>query len=90
MSQTVTSSSSGAEEEIFSAKKTLHHRSGFESTVLCLHYYSNALGFDFGDQEEVYKVDQIKEWAQFEDPIWLDNLKDQLFKIAGNFIYLCV
>lgn len=27
-----------------------------------MHYYSNALGFNFEDQEEVYREEKIKEW----------------------------
>lgn len=42
--------------------------------IMCLHYFSNALGLQFGTQnEEVYRLDQIKEWAAadskwFEEP----------------------
>ena len=43
------------------------HSHRFESHVLCLHVYSNALGFDFSDKDDVYRVDQIKEWADPED-----------------------
>ena len=35
----------------------------FDTRVLCLHYYSNALGLDFGDEGDVYRVDQIEEWG---------------------------
>ena len=31
---------------------------------MCLHYFSDALGLQFGNlNEEVYNIDQIKEWA---------------------------
>ena len=36
--------------------------SAAQARVLCLHYYSNALGFNFEDQEEVYREEKIKEW----------------------------
>ncbi len=44
---------------------------GYE-TVMCLHYFSDSLGFKFGEaNEEVYRIDQIKEWAPTE-PKWLE------------------
>lgn len=52
--------------------------------MLCLHYYSNVLKFEFGDQADVYRIDQIREWADI-DPIWLDNLREKLYTIAGKF-----
>ena len=36
--------------------------SAAQARVLCLHYYSNALGFNFDDHEEVYREERIKEW----------------------------
>ena len=57
--------------------------SGFESRVLCLHYFSNSLSFEFGDPEEVYRMDQIQEWAQI-DPLWVDGLKEKLHRIKGR------
>jgi len=36
--------------------------SAAQARVLCLHYYSNALGFSFEDDEEMYREDKIKEW----------------------------
>ena len=36
--------------------------SAAQARVLCLHYYSNALGFNFEDEEEVYREEKIKEW----------------------------
>ena len=55
----------------------------WQTRELCLHYYSNTLKFKFGNDSDVYRVDQIKEWAELENPIWLDNLREMLFKIAG-------
>ena len=81
------------EDDVFEDEDTARYRQRFldrfgakadDSRVLCLHYYSNALGFDFGDQEDVYRIDQIEEWAKTEDPIWMDRLKEFLFKIAGR------
>ncbi len=57
----------------------------FDTRVLCLHYYSDALGFEFGDNDDVYRIDQIKEWAISElDPLWLDGLRLQLFEMSGK------
>jgi hypothetical protein len=52
---------------------------------VCLHYYSNTVGLSFGDETnvEVYKMDQIKEWAST-DPNWLDNLQESLEHVAGK------
>jgi hypothetical protein len=60
----------------------------WQTRELCLHYYSNTLKFKFGVDSDVYRVDQIKEWADKENPIWLDNLREQLFKIAGMFVVM--
>ena len=57
------------------------HSSRFESHVLCLHVYSNALGFDFSDKDDVYRVDQIKEWAEPEDE---DEEDDDARKYDGR------
>ena len=58
----------------------------WQSRELCLHYFSNSVKFKFGqDTHDVYRVDQIKEWAELENPIWLDNLREKLFAIAGQF-----
>lgn len=54
-----------------------------EARELCLHYYSSAFKFEFGDQADVHRLDQIKEWADL-DPIWLDNYRGVLFEIAGR------
>ena len=56
--------------------------------MLCLHYYSNSLGFVFGDEdEEVYRIDQIKEWAP-DVPNWLDNVTQTLNDVASAiFLY---
>ena len=55
-----------------------------ENRILCLHYYSNALGFAFGDEnEEVYRVEQIKEWGDV-DPMWLDNIREKLYVSPGK------
>lgn len=60
------------------AKKVDYSKGLFDSRVLCLHYYSDALKFQFGEEhEEVYRMDQIKEWADL-DPLWLDTLKETL------------
>ena len=60
------------------SKKVDHSQGLFDSRVLCLHYYSDALKFQFGEEhEEVYRMDQIKEWADL-DPLWLDTLKETL------------
>ena len=56
----------------------------FQSKVLCLHYFSDALSFQFGDHEEVYRMDQIKEWAEL-DPVYLDTLRERLIAIAGLY-----
>ena len=57
----------------------------WQTRELCLHYFSNSVKFKFGqDTHDVYRVDQIKEWAELENPIWLDNLREKLFKIAGH------
>ena len=46
--------------------------------VMCLHYFSNALGLQFGNQnEEVYRLDQIEEWAPREAK-WLEGPSDLL------------
>ena len=55
----------------------------FQSKVLCLHYFSDALSFQFGEHEEVYRMDQIKEWAEL-DPVYLDTLRERLIAIAGS------
>ena len=41
---------------------------------MCLHYFSDSLGFTFNENnEEVYRIDQIKEWATTETEIkWLE------------------
>ena len=57
----------------------------WQTRELCLHYFSNTVKFKFGqDTHEVYRVDQIKEWAELENPIWLDNQREMLFMIAGQ------
>ena len=61
----------------------------WQTRELCLHYFSNSVKFKFGqDTHDVYRVDQIKEWAELENPIWLDNLREKLFTIAGHFIHI--
>lgn len=42
-------------------------------SMVCLHYFSDSLGLKFGPtfNEEVYRVDQIKEWAPPESK-WLE------------------
>ena len=47
---------------------------------LCLHYFSNMLGFSFDDQnEDVYPLDSIKEWNDLKDfTTWGDILKDHI------------
>lgn len=52
--------------------------------LLCLHYFSSALKFEFGDHADVHRLDSIKEWAEVEDPIWLDYLKEKLRRTAGG------
>ena len=51
--------------------------SAAQARVLCLHYYSNALDFNFDDHEEEYREENIKEW----DPVdpadieqWLQSI----------------
>lgn len=46
-------------------------RSHYEQQIMCLHYFSDALGLQFGANEEVWKIDQIKEWATPPDSKWL-------------------
>jgi len=46
--------------------------SAAQARVLCLHYYSNTLGFNFDDHEEVYQEDRIKEWDRV-DPSNLEH-----------------
>ena len=61
----------------------------WQTRELCLHYFSNSVKFKFGqDTHDVYRVDQIKEWAELENPIWLDNLREKLFTIAGHLIHI--
>ncbi len=49
-----------------------------EQYLMCLHYFSDALGLQFGNtNEEVYKLDQIKEWAPPESK-WLEQPPDLL------------
>jgi len=38
--------------------------SGAQARVLCLHYYSDAVQFDFGLDEEEYKAERIHEWSE--------------------------
>jgi len=52
--------------------------SAAQARVLCLHYYSNTLGFNFDDHEEVYQEDRIKEW----DPVDPSNLEHFLVIIS--------
>lgn len=33
--------------------------SAAQARVLCLYYYSNALGFKFGDEDEVFSIDSL-------------------------------
>jgi len=54
--------------------------SAAQARVLCLHYYSNALGFNFDDHEEVYREDKIKEW----DPVDPSDLEHFLRIILGS------
>lgn len=77
-SSSTTTSESVVQEEHDDGRRT------FDSQVLCLHYYSNALSFEFGDHDDVYRIDQIEEWAKLEDPVWLERLKLQLFQVAGK------
>ena len=52
--------------------------------VMCLHYFSNALGLQFGNQnEEVYRLDQIEEWAPREAK-WLEGPSDLLGRIESE------
>ena len=52
--------------------------------VMCLHYFSNALGLQFGNQnEEVYRLDQIEEWAPREAK-WLEGPSDLLGRIESS------
>lgn len=37
--------------------------SAAQARVLCLHYYSNAVQFDFGSEDEEYKAERIHEWS---------------------------
>eukprot|EP00092_Neocalanus_flemingeri_P012758 GFUD01013748.1.p1 GENE.GFUD01013748.1~~GFUD01013748.1.p1 ORF type:complete len:558 (+),score=118.14 GFUD01013748.1:194-1867(+) len=53
--------------------------SAAQARVLCLHYYSNALGFNFDDHEEVYREDKIREW----DPVDPGDLEHFLQIILG-------
>ena len=41
---------------------------------MSLHYFSDALGLQFGNtNEEVYNIDQIKRWAPLDvTPKWLE------------------
>jgi len=56
----------------------------FDSRVLCLHYYSDALGLDFGDSGDVYPIAQIQEFAASEsDPLWL---AEQLAQMPTGFL----
>lgn len=45
-------------------KHHYHHDELTGGPVMCLHYFSDTLGLQFGDtNEEVHKLDEIKEWA---------------------------
>ena len=61
--------------------------SAAQARVLCLHYYSNALGFNFEDQEEVYREEKIKEWEPV-DPADIEVFL-QLCLVRGGPL-LCV
>lgn len=54
--------------------------SAAQARVLCLHYYSNALEFDFGLNEEVYREDRIKEW----DPVDPADIETFLTTITAD------
>ena len=47
---------------------------------LCLHYFSNMLGFSFDDKnEDVYPLDSIKEWNDIKEfTTWGDMLKEHI------------
>lgn len=47
--------------------------------MLCLHYFSNMLGFNFADHQdrEVYPMETIKEWTDL-DYTWVDVIKEKL------------
>ena len=47
---------------------------------LCLHYFSNMLGFSFDDtNEDVYPLDSIKEWNDIKEfTTWGDMLKEHI------------
>ena len=47
---------------------------------LCLHYFSNMLGFSFDDKnEDVYPLDSIKEWNDIKEfTTWGDLLKEHI------------
>ena len=47
---------------------------------LCLHYFSNMLGFSFDDtNEDVYPLDSIKEWNDIKEfTTWGDLLKEHI------------
>ena len=55
--------------------------------VMCLHYFSNALGLQFGNQnEEVYRLDQIEEWAPPREAKWLEGPSDLLGRTTKTFL----
>ena len=80
-SSTETESSSSSDEEDqfdqfarFRGVGQIKHAShSAPRPIMCLHYFSNALGLQFGNQnEEVYRLDQIEEWAPREAK-WLEG-----------------
>ena len=50
-------------------KRTSKQRPMSAAAVMCLHYFSDALQFGFSANEEVYRLDQIKEWAPPESKV---------------------
>jgi len=61
--------------------------SAAQARVLCLHYYSNALGFNFDDHEEVYREDKIKEWDPV-DPSDLEQFLRLILEKDENQIFV--
>ena len=59
--------------------------SAAQARVLCLHYYSNALSFNFDEDpnEEVYREDKIKEW----DPVDPSELEHFFQKVVTPGIF---
>jgi len=51
-----------------------------QARAICLHYYSSALRFNFGVQEEVYRLEKIKEW----EPVDKNNVELFMRIISGD------